>query len=523
MNKYSGKPNLSQMAQSSWDEKTNIESILSEEQKYMDASQETNDTTFVDNKTSDAGGFDTDAGLKVKIPSKIKAAAKAQQAQQQQVQQVQQQQPQFQPIQQPGQNFPSQYQQPAYPQEDPNMKEFEKALDEAEKAAKKTAFGQPTTEQQAQQQVQQQQVQQQQQGAQQQQQQTPQQNSNQQQGQNQNQSGTQQQQQNIDSNQNKNEDQYILAFNLLQDLDLLRLPEGLDLETMDADSLQLYANATKAEQEEDALQFVRQRAYKDPLVGQLFDYGFYGAEFADLPNMYGALKQQYNYNNYDLSTEEAQEVIVKLYLSDGLDANNARDKKMLAYIPKQIAQYKDENKLKKEAEVAKKYFVEQAKEQANALQQETIRLMQEEEARLAYEARAQVEWNKNFQKALDESKWSDGKKAAIIQEASFVKLNNGDEIPLWQYKQNIIFNDPKLFQLFLDFTSRYDIEKQTFNGIEYADEDVIPKKVMTNLISRIQNKNQNSSTTTQKGDTGKNGKKQVKPKVVNVGTDWFGQ
>jgi hypothetical protein len=512
MSKYSGKPNLSQMAQSSWTSpETNIESILQDEQKFMEASasQNSNDTQFIDNKTSAAGGFDSDAGLQVKIPAKIKAASRA--VQQEQTQQIQQQAPQVPQNPYPqtqykqGGNYPQQQQAPRVPQKSEDQIQHELALDEAEESAKQLAFSTPKETQEHSH------VTEFQDNAQQ-----PQQVLNQNQFQNE----EPQQQENIDNSQNNGEDQYILAFNLLQDLDLLRLPQNFDVSSVDAESLSLYAQATRAEQEEDALQFVRERAYKDPLVGQLFDYGFYGAEFADLPQMYGTLRQQYDYNNYDLSTEEAQEVIVKMYLSDGLDASNARDKKMLAYVPKQISQYKDENKLKKEAQVAKKYFVDQAKAQADALQKQTIQLMQEEEQRLAMEARAQVEWNQGFQRALDESKWSDGKKSSIIQENQIVKLDNGEEMPVWQYKQNIIFNDPRLFQQFLDFTSRYDVATNTFNGIEYTDKDALPREVVSNLISRIQGKNQNSTATTQQGDTKRKGK-QVKPKVVNVQKDWF--
>ena len=325
------------------------------------------------------------------------------------------------------------------------------------------------------------------------------------------------QQEREDSNQINREDPYLLAFNILEEFDMIRLPENVDYSRLDLDTLAMYKNDTLAAQRNEALDFVRNQVAHDPLMLQLFDYGYYGKNFTDLPKMQNILKEEFDFATYNISSERAQRAIVKLYHTDGLDPSDNRDRKIIENVPAQIERLAENLTLRREAEIAKAHFVQIAQHKASLEEQKTLALMQQQEQADLQLQQDLNNWNHVFIDSLNKRKWSEGKKATVRREASFVTLENGQEMPLWQYKQEIIFNNPVLFQVFLDFISKFNLETSTFGE---ANTEEIPQSTLNKIVQRLQNKSNMSRTTM--GNVDPQQKGNVKqPRVTDVNRNWF--
>lgn len=325
------------------------------------------------------------------------------------------------------------------------------------------------------------------------------------------------QQQNNDSQNNVVNDPYLVAFEILQDFDFIRLPENTDLSQIDVQTLQMFKEETINEQRSEALEFVRSQMDGDPLMQQLFDYAYYGKKFADLPKMQTILKETYDFTNYDLSTETKQKNIIRLYYSDGLNPGDERDKKIIALIPTQIEQLMKEGQLKEEALNAKNFFINRSKEQAAKEEQRVLALLQQQDEIERQRELANRKWNDAFVKALQAKAWSEGRKANVISETKYVTLQNGEQMPLWQYKQNIILDNPALFQTFLDFMSQFNLETGDFK--EKTTEENLSQNTLNQIVQRLQVK---SNTNVHIQGSAKVTNPNVKqPKVVDVQRDWF--
>jgi hypothetical protein len=343
---------------------------------------------------------------------------------------------------------------------------------------------------------------------------TPQQNLNQQSQQ----SNVKTQQNNEDNNQVNYEDPYILAFNILQEFDLLRLPENVDFNKLDVNTLSMYKQETLHQQQEEALNFIRNNAAQDPLLLQLFDYAYYGKAFADIPKMQGILKEEFNFATYNISTEKAQKAIVKLYYTEGLNPADSRDRKIIENIPNQLNDLAENLTLKKEAEEAKRHFVLLAQQKADVEEKRMLQLIEQQKYIESQREQELHSWNNDFVESLNMRNWSDGKKAQIGQEASFIQLENGERMPLWQYKQEIIFNNPVLFQVFLDFTSRFNLETGVFGK---KSEEHIPQATLNKIVQRLQNKSNMSRSTLGSNANPLQNKNGKQPQVVDVKKNWF--
>ena len=320
-----------------------------------------------------------------------------------------------------------------------------------------------------------------------------------------------------DSQESFENDPYLLAFNILQDFDLIRLPENIDLSKLDEQTLLMYKEETIQEQRNEALNYVRSQVGNDPLMTQLFDYAYYGKKFADLPKMQTTLKEIYDFNNYDITSEAKQKAIVKLYYSDGLNPSDDRDKKVLGLIPVQIEQLTKDLQLREEAIKAKQFFINRGRQKAAAEEQRVLALIQQQDAIERQRELDNKKWNDAFMKALQAKKWSEGKKASVLNETKFVTLESGEQMPLWQYKQNLMLEDPNLFQAFLDFTSQFNINNNNFKVEESADE-VVSQSTLNKIVERLQGKS--NLTVHGQGGASVNNPNKKQPLVASVHEDW---
>jgi hypothetical protein len=268
-----------------------------------------------------------------------------------------------------------------------------------------------------------------------------------------------------DQNQTNNDqeaDPYEIAFDLLQEMDLIRLPEGIT--NLNAEEIEYYKEQTLIDQREEALHYLRSRVQHDPKMLDLFDYVMDGAEYADLPTYRALTEVEIDYENANIEDVNVQKDLVYQYLRNGLDVNDPKNKEIIEFIPDKIEKLEDTNKLKEKALVAREYFVNLVRERK---QQERQRALQQKEAyereqELLYQQN--LEWDRLFRQSLTQRKWSDAKKNAVVKENTVINLEDGSQLPLWEYKRQIIFNDPYLFQQFLDFTASFDLNSGDFKG-----------------------------------------------------------
>ena len=225
----------------------------------------------------------------------------------------------------------------------------------------------------------------------------------------------------------------------------------------------------------------------------------------------------FSYANYNITSERAQKAIVKLYHADGLNPRDNRDNAILRDIPNKINKLAEDLKLKKEAEIAKRFFIQQSQDKATAEENNLLALIQQQDQIEAQRQQMHEMWNADFIEALRRRAWSEGKKTSVARETSYVPLNNGEQIPLWQYKQEIIFDNPALFQMFLDFTSKFDIETGTFRDEEV---EVLPQSTLNQIIKRLQNKS-NTSKSTVGSRNPQVGTQAKQPRVTDVNRNWF--
>lgn len=297
-------------------------------------------------------------------------------------------------------------------------------------------------------------------------------------------------------NNNNNFDPYVAAFDLIQEMDLLRLPEGV--EALTPEEINFYKEQTLIQQRDEALEFLRSQVSHDPYMLEIFDYTMMGGNFADLQTFKALTNVEIDYETLNVNDEDTQRELVRQYLSSDLNPNNKKDRELLSYIPEKIEKLYESGNLKHKALEARDHFINKIKEQKNLEFQAAIERRQQFEYEQWLQQQEQVQWDKEFRETLNQRKWSDAKKHNVIKENQTIQLEDGSRIPLWEYKRQIIFSDPYLFQQFLDFTSKLDLNQGDFVGLEYSDEPDVSTSTINKILERAVQKSQtaknNSST-----------------------------
>lgn len=307
------------------------------------------------------------------------------------------------------------------------------------------------------------------------------------------------------------------AFEIMADLDLIRIPDNFDVSTLTEEDLIMLKEETLAQQYQEAYDAVRQDIAHDPYMLDLVDYALQGGSFASLPKMISLMQKEIDYRTLNLNEESVQKELVRRYLSNGLNSNDPKDMKLLEFIPEKINSLVKNKTLRTEAETARNYFLGI---QEKAKQQEFQRVLQEQEyARQNEERQIQVQedWNREFSNSLTKKNWTTEKKEAVKRENEFVQLQDGTQLPMWQYKQQVIFSNPDLFQYFLDFTSTFDPQTKQFKGLGATKEK--EQSSVNRLLQNLKNKNQNTMRTNQNFNQNPAGEK--KPLIADPTQDWF--
>lgn len=282
------------------------------------------------------------------------------------------------------------------------------------------------------------------------------------------------------------ENVYNTALTVLKEAGIFEVPDNL--QTVDDEIWQAIIQDNKEKYKHSILEEMRQNA-ADPKIVELFDYVYNGGTWFGAEQMIDTIQNEIDIHALNTRDEDHQRYLIESYLTEGLDPNNPAHARRLENIPNEIATYFDRLEAEDIANEAKQYFLEKVnlqKEQIAAQQEEHNRQQKalEEEAR-----RTQAEWANTFRNTLNERGWNDSKKKEIVSQFDIVELDNGQNIPMWKYKFDSIWANPKATQVFMDFISDYDPYTHEFkrNGVPTT------KQVTSTIQNIINAKNQNKS------------------------------
>jgi hypothetical protein len=295
------------------------------------------------------------------------------------------------------------------------------------------------------------------------------------------------------SNNNENIDPYVTAFDLIQEMDLLRLPDGI--QALSPEEINFYKEQTLIQQRDEALDYLRSQASHDPYMLEIFDYVMMGKNFADLQTFKALTNVEIDYETLNVNDEDTQRELIRQYLSSDLNPNNKKDRELLSYIPEKIEKLYESGDLKNKALEARDHFITRIKEQKNLEFQAAVNRREQFEYEQWLQQQEQIQWDKEFRETLYQRKWSDVKKHNVVKENQTIQLEDGSRVPLWEYKRQIIFSDPYLFQQFLDFTSKLDLNQGDFIGLEYSDEPDLSSSTINKILERAVQKSQTAKNT----------------------------
>ncbi len=281
---------------------------------------------------------------------------------------------------------------------------------------------------------------------------------------------------------------YDVAFDLIQEMDLLRLPDGI--QSLTPEEINFYKEQTLIQQREEALEYLRSQVGHDPYMLEIFDYTMAGANFADITTFKALNNVEIDYETLNINDEETQKELVRQYLSSDLNPSNKKDRELLSYIPEKIEKLLDSGELRGKAAEARDHFVNRVREQKQLEFQKAIEAKEAYEYQNWLEQQEQVQWDQEFRQTLNQRPWSDAKKHNVIRENQLIELEDGSRIPIWEYKRQIMFSDPYLFQQFLDFTSKLDLQQGDFVGLEYTDEPDLSQSTINKILERAVQKSQ---------------------------------
>lgn len=289
------------------------------------------------------------------------------------------------------------------------------------------------------------------------------------------------------------EDQFTLALKLLEDLNFIKFSEE-DLKNANEHYLQQLAEDYRQAHLEQALDLLESEFTHDPFMKKMFDYARDGKKFSDIPRMAEQINTEIDFESLNLSNKEVQRELLNMYLSHGKNPSVGPDLEFLQFIPQRIKYFEDNNLLDSKAKEAQTFFINETRKKQEALYKESVR---KQEEKLELERRQKAEndkWTKEFYSSLASSNINKDTKDKILNELDFVRFEDGSAMPIYQYKQNLIFQDPKLFKYFLNFLTNFNPKSGEF---EYSSNPNASTEVLGTFLNRLNKKDSGSGMGTQ--------------------------
>ena len=279
---------------------------------------------------------------------------------------------------------------------------------------------------------------------------------------------------------------YQAAFDFIKEQGLLVVPN--DYEIADEESLSTLVNYNRQLVYEQALADVKNRA-GDDFVAELFDIVYNGGTIDDVKFVKDIIESDIALEKLDLNDEHNVRILIKEYLSEGLDPRIPAHKRRLDNIESEIQVIFDRLESEEVAKEAKAHFTKKSKElkAAKAAELEAIKVAKENSERESY--RRQQEWNQEFKDILNRRQWSQSKKDTIVKQFDILQLTDGSEVELWKYKWNRMWEKPELVQEFMDFISDLDEYSLTFKRRSETPASLATKKILEVANAKSGNNN----------------------------------
>lgn len=300
---------------------------------------------------------------------------------------------------------------------------------------------------------------------------------------------------NIKSNEDKtsteqptqyNESGYLTALNILKESGIFEIPDNV--EVVDDEIWNAIVEDNKNKYKQSIIEELRSNAGDSKIV-ELFDYVYNGGTWFGAEQMIDTIQDEINVESLDTTQEEHQRYLIESYLSEGLDPNNPAHFRRLENLPNEVNSIFERLEADTIAEEAKSYFLNKISEQKAQLAAQQEEYVKQQQLAEQEHKRQQAEWANTFKNTLNERGWNETKKKEIVSQFDIVELDNGNKVPMWKYKFDSIWANPKATQVFMDFISDFDPYTHEFkrNGVP-------AQKQATSLIQELINtKNQNKS------------------------------
>jgi hypothetical protein len=273
--------------------------------------------------------------------------------------------------------------------------------------------------------------------------------------------------------QDISEEAYAVAFDFIKENNLLFVPEGVELNGDTLPEILQYDQQRRAEQ---AFDYIKSLA-GDEHVADLLQLVINGGTFKELEVGKDIITDEIYFKNINLDDETERRALLTTYLKEGLDPKIPNHAEMLEEIPSRVDAIEGSYKGKERALKAQEYFLNQIEEAKRELERSKIERIKEEEAIKLAKYKNEVNWRNQFFATLKDSNWTNQKQNEVVSHFNTVKLIDGTELPLWDYKLKKIWENPKHAQTLFRFLSDFDEYKLEFKNL-----DKNPMQLATNKI-----------------------------------------
>jgi hypothetical protein len=269
------------------------------------------------------------------------------------------------------------------------------------------------------------------------------------------------------------EEAYAVAFDFIKENNLLFVPEGVELNGDTLPEILQYDQQRRAEQ---AFDYIKSLA-GDEHVADLLQLVINGGTFKELETGKDIITDEIYFKNINLDDESERRALLTTYLKEGLDPKIPNHAEMLEEIPSRVDAIEGSYKGKERALKAQEYFLNQIEEAKRELERSKIERIKEEEAVKLAKYNHEQNWRNQFFSTLKNSNWTNQKQNEVVSHFNTVKLTDGTELPLWDYKMKKIWENPKHAQMLFRFLSDFDEYKLEFKNL-----DKNPMQLATNKI-----------------------------------------
>lgn len=276
---------------------------------------------------------------------------------------------------------------------------------------------------------------------------------------------------------------------IIKQENLLYIPDDFEGE-LDADSIDYLKSLTEELREEEFINSMRSRYASDPHKLALFDYFMTAGPEADIPTFQRIVDDVKYYEDLNIEDENSRRALLEDFLAEGLNPSIPSHKLRLDKIKTEVDEIFNSYGDKDRAKEAKAYFVDKHRRIANEELQRADQMKEQQRIAEEREMLRQRQWHDNFRQSLNEREWNNVKKQEILKEQyEEIQLRDGSYAPRWWVKEAMIKQDPKLYQVYLDWlNTNFDLETGTFKNASSStskDNDKVTRKIL-DLISKKQ-------------------------------------